>query len=216
MFDTFLQSFLLVFATFLPIMNPFGGAMFFLTLTQGVRVDMRARITNRMALFCFIVLMVSIFAGRLILSFFGISLAVLQVGGGLVLVSAGWQALHAPVHTGDVEDKGLSDRSDTELMSMAFYPLTLPLTTGPGTIAAAAAIGSSQTGSIATIFGCIAASIAITLLTWVCFRFSDKIPKAVGAAGADALARLFAFILVCIGISVFWQGFSSLWTTLPQ
>lgn len=90
------KSFLFVFATFLPIIDPFGGAMFFLSLTPGASDEIRAKITERMAIYSLIVLLVSLFAGRVILSFFGISVPVLQVGGGLVLLSSGWEALHAP------------------------------------------------------------------------------------------------------------------------
>ncbi len=212
----FFQSFLFVFATFLPIMNPFGPAMFFLSMTPGVSTEMRTRITNRMAVYCFIVLMVSIFAGQMILAFFGISLPVLQVGGGLVLLSAGWGALHAPTVDESQASAEKTVKSEKALLSMAFYPLTLPFLTGPGTIAAAAAVGASQSSTLPGVFGCIAASAAMTVITWLCFYYCEKIPKALGAAGADALARLFAFILICLGVGVFWQGLSSLIMSLPK
>lgn len=214
--ENFTQVFLFVFATFLPIMNPFGGAMFFLSLTPGASTSMRYQIAKRVAIYSFLVLMVSIFAGRLILSFFGISLPVLQVGGGIVLFSAGWKALNAPPVTHGKNKAEPSSQEESTLLAMAFYPLTLPLTTGPGTIAAAAALGSGMKGDVWSILGCITACIAIAVLTAVCFGFSDKIPKAVGVTGADALARVFAFILICIGVVLFWAGFSALWQTLPR
>ena len=156
----------------------------------------------------------ALFAGRVILSFFGISVPVLQVGGGLVLLSSGWEALHAPTLAEAKNNASQVRKSDEALLSMAFYPLTLPLVTGPGTIASAAAIGSSLSGSIGSIVG--SASVAMTVLTWFCFRYSDKIPKALGAAGADALSRLFAFILMCLGVGVLWQGISGLIMSLPK
>ena len=158
----------------------------------------------------------SLFAGRVILSFFGISVPVLQVGGGLVLLSSGWEALHAPPLAEAKNNASQVRKSDEALLSMAFYPLTLPLVTGPGTIASAAAIGSSLSGSIGSIVGSVLASVAMTVLTWFCFRYSDKIPKALGAAGADALSRLFAFILMCLGVGVLWQGISGLIMSLPK
>lgn len=210
------KSFLFVFATFLPIIDPFGGAMFFLSLTPGASDEIRAKITERMAIYSLIVLLVSLFAGRVILSFFGISVPVLQVGGGLVLLSSGWEALHAPTLAEAKNNASQVRKSDEALLSMAFYPLTLPLVTGPGTIASAAAIGSSLSGSIDSIVGSVLASVAMTVLTWFCFRYSDKIPKALGAAGADALSRLFAFILMCLGVGVLWQGISGLIMSLPK
>ena len=200
------KSFLFVFATFLPIIDPFGGAMFFLSLTPGASDEIRAKITERMAIYSLIVLLVSLFAGRV----------VLQVGGGLVLLSSGWEALHAPTLAEAKNNASQVRKSDEALLSMAFYPLTLPLVTGPGTIASAAAIGSSLSGSIGSIVGSVLASVAMTVLTWFCFRYSDKIPKALGAAGADALSRLFAFILMCLGVGVLWQGISGLIMSLPK
>ena len=210
------KSFLFVFATFLPIIDPFVGAMFFLSLTPGASDEIRAKITERMAIYSLIVLLVSLFAGRVILSFFGISVPVLQVGGGLVLLSSGWEALHAPTLAEAKNNASQVRKSDEALLSMAFYPLTLPLVIGPGTIASAAAIGSSLSGSIGSIVGSVLASVAMTVLTWFCFRYSDKIPKALGAAGADALSRLFAFILMCLGVGVLWQGISGLIMSLPK
>ena len=210
------KTFLIVFATFLPIINPFGGAMFFLSLTPGASSSIRYRIAKRVAIYSFLVLMVSIFAGKLILAFFGISLPVLQVGGGIVLFSAGWNALNAPPASQNKGKAGASQQEESELMTKAFYPLTLRLTTGPGTIAAAAAIGSGLHMEAGSIVGCIAASAAVCIVTALCFGFSDKLQKAVGATGADALARVFAFILICIGITMFWTGFTALWQTLPR
>ena len=97
---------------------------------------------------------------------------------------------------------------------MAFFPFTLPLTTGPGAIAVSVALGTSLPFNVANIAGTICATIVTVIVIWLCYRYSDRVSKAVGAAGADALARIFAFILICLGVSIFWQGFSDLWLEL--
>ena len=87
---------LFVFVSFFPVLNAIGGAMFFLTLTNGVDSASRAQLANRIAIYSIIVLFVSMYAGNIILNFFGISIATLRVAGGIVLFGAGWQALNAP------------------------------------------------------------------------------------------------------------------------
>ena len=87
---------IMVFAALVPVLNPFGGAMFFLTLTNGVDPHIRGAMANRIGLYSLIVLLVCLFAGNIILNFFGISIGVLRMAGGIVLFSAGWQALNAP------------------------------------------------------------------------------------------------------------------------
>lgn len=215
MISAFLSAFVFAYSTLVPVINPFSGAMLFTTMTPDVPDRDKAYVVRQIAFFCLIIMLVCLFAGHFILSFFGISVGALRVAGGCVLFAAGWNAMNAPAHDG-TEDNGRPQRiySRTQLKSMAFYPFTLPLTTGPGCIAVTVAIGTSLPYDIPNIAGTVAAIIATMATIWVCYRYSDRISKAVGTAGADALARIMAFILICLGVSVFWQGFSELWKTL--
>ena len=100
---------------------------------------------------------------------------------------------------------------------MAFYPITLPLTMGPGMIAVSTAIGTGMIGhGTENLIGCLLATVATLLTVYVCYRYCDRVSQAVGATGADALSRVFAFILLCIGISILWQGFTELWLSMPK
>ena len=205
---------LFVFVSFFPVLNAIGGAMFFLTLTNGVDSASRAQLANRIAIYSIIVLFVSMYAGNIILNFFGISIATLRVAGGIVLFGAGWQALNAPSQ--DDSDAPPKPKSARALSSMAFYPFTLPLTTGPGAISVAVAVGATPVRDVGDVIGCIVGVLLSGFVIWVCCRFCDRINRSVGAAGADALARIFAFILICLGVTIFWTGFSELWATLPR
>lgn len=205
---------IMVFAALVPVLNPFGGAMFFLTLTNGVDPHVRGTMANQIGLYSLIVLLVCLFAGNLILNFFGISIGVLRMAGGIVLFSAGWQALNAPP-----QDDGAptgQPKSARMLSTMAFYPFTLPLTTGPGAISVAVALGATPNENIGQLLGTVLGIALSILLVWICYRYCDRITRAVGAAGADALARIFSFILICLGVSTFWTGFSELWMQLPK
>ena len=130
---SFVGAFLYAFTTLLPVINPFSGAMFFVTLTGHLSDADRSYVAGRIALFSLIILMVCLFAGHIILGFFGISVGVLRCAGGIVLFAAGWNALNAPAQDGTSSPKMELPRS--RLKAMAFYPFTLPLTTGPGAIA---------------------------------------------------------------------------------
>ena len=203
---------IMVFAALVPVLNPFGGAMFFLTLTNGVDPHVRGAMANRVGLYSLIVLLVCLFAGNIILNFFGISIGVLRMAGGIVLFGAGWQALNAPA-----QDDGApagQPKSARVLSTMAFYPFTLPLTTGPGAISVAVALGATPNEDFGQLAGTVIGIALSTLLVWVCYRYCDRITRAVGAAGADALARIFSFILICLGVSTFWTGFTELWLQL--
>lgn len=213
---TLLGAFIYTFTTLVPVINPFSGAMFFVTLSSHLSDSDRAYVAGRIAIFSFVILVVCLFAGHLILSFFGISVGVLRCAGGMVLFAAGWNALNAPSHdeSGAKEPPLALPRS--RLKAMAFYPFTLPLTTGPGAIAVTVALGTSLPYNVENLTGTLAAIVATVLVIWICFRYSDRVSRSVGAAGADALARIFAFILICLGVSICWQGFSELWLTLGK
>ena len=199
--SAFVSAFIYAFSTLLPVINPFSGAMFFAAMTGNLNDRDRAYVANRLALYSVV-----------ILGFFGISVGVLRCAGGCVLFAAGWSALNAPSHDGSEQTP--QSLSRVKLKSMAFYPFTLPLTTGPGAIAVSVALGTSLPYNVANIAGTVAATFATVVVIWLCYRYSDRVGRAVGAAGADALARIFAFILICLGVSVFWQGFSELWLAL--
>ena len=131
MISAFLSAFVFAYSTLVPVINPFSGAMLFTTMTPDVPDRDKAYVVRQIAIFCLIIMLVCLFAGHFILSFFGISVGALRVAGGCVLFAAGWNAMNAPAHDG-TEDNGRPQRiySRTQLKSMAFYPFTLPLTTG--------------------------------------------------------------------------------------
>ncbi|HBC69965.1 MAG: NAAT family transporter [Duodenibacillus sp.] len=218
MFETELSSFyamlLFVFSSLVPVLNPFGGAMFFTTLTNEFDPDTRRNLANRIAIYSTLTLFVCLYAGNIILNFFGISIGILRLAGGIVLFSAGWQALNAP--SADEAAVPKRPKSKAAISSMAFYPFTLPLTTGPGSISVAVAIGATPTPDAGALAGTVMGVLGSCLLVWICYRYSDRITRAVGTAGADAIARIFAFILICIGVATFWSGFSELYAALPR
>ncbi|MBQ8829188.1 MAG: MarC family protein [Burkholderiaceae bacterium] len=211
--ESFISTFLYVFSALLPIVNPVGAAMFFLTLTPDLNRSDRNDLSLRVAVYCFLMCIACLYIGSFILSFFGISLGVLRVAGGIVLFTAGWASLNGP-SLSDIKDLEVRTVSKKDLARKAFYPLTLPLTIGPGAISVSTAIGSSMTKTFSNIMGANVAAFATCLVIWICFKYSDRITKKLGDTGADAITRIFSFILICLGVQIFWAGFSELWISL--
>ncbi|ANU66033.1 MarC family protein [Turicimonas muris] len=209
----FSNTFLYVYSSLITVINPIGGGLFFLSMTMSATREIRGKLAARIAVYCFFMTVVSLWIGSFILSFFGISLGVLRVGGGLVLFGAGWAMLNAPTAE-DAPVDPAKKISTSELMAKAFYPLTLPLTIGPGAISVATAIGTSTEINLTNILAVNLAALATTLTIFVCFKYSDRITARLGATGSDAIQRIFSFILLCLGVQILWTGVSDLVTKL--
>jgi len=212
--SAFLKMFIQMFAALFPVINPPGMALIFLALTRSASRDQRTDLAKKIAVYAFFVVGLSFFIGTFILGFFGISVPVLRVAGGIVLALSGWRLLNES-RSGNNADLG-AGVTPGNLAQIAFYPLTMPITTGPGTISVSIALGASQTNKVPGMLGALAGCVAISASIFLCYRYADRIEGALGQTGSDVLSRLFAFILICIGVQLLWGGFSELWTGLLQ
>jgi multiple antibiotic resistance protein len=216
MFFETAKSILLMVSALFPIVNPIGGSPVFLLLTQDYSRESRKLLARRVAMNSFILLIVSMAVGTHILSFFGISLPVVQVGGGLIVVSTGW----AMLTRSDQVDRGQVHQTVTtqDVLQNAFYPLTLPLTVGPGSISIAITLGANEPRHLgANILALISAAIGaalIALTIYLCYGYADRLAAAIGQSGMNVVLRLSSFLLVCIGVQIFWNGLSALVKTL--
>jgi multiple antibiotic resistance protein len=208
------DTFFLVLAALFPVVNPPGAALVFLSMTKYASADERRSLARRVALNAFFVMMGSLLSGAFILKIYGISVPVLRVAGGLIVASAGWTLLNAGAQKGP--DEQHAEGRQTDYASQAFYPLTLPLTTGPGTIAVMISLGLSRSGysdhsqDLRYVVASLFAAIIIAVTVYVCFAYSDRIERILGRGGTDIMVRLSAFILFCIGIQIIWSGASEL------
>jgi multiple antibiotic resistance protein len=211
-----LNAFLLVYAGLFPIVNPVGGAPIFLGLTRYATDSERHALAARVAVNGFFLLLGSLFVGSYVLEFFGITLPVVRIAGGLVVTSFGWKLLQA----GDEpEHQAAHDVRASGIAIDPFYPLTMPLTVGPGSIAVAITLGSQRPHANADMTelvllggGAVAGLAAIALTVFLCYRFAGRLVAGLGKSGTNVLMRLSAFILVCIGIEIIWNGYKALAT----
>lgn len=217
MFIQAAKNVLLVISALFPIVDPIGGAPVFLSLTLNYDRNTRRLLARRIAFNSFVLMVASFAVGSHVLSFFGISIPVVQVGGGMIVTAAGWALLKQQ----DQNDRDTVGRTvnRTDIFHDAFYPLTLPLTVGPGTISIAITLGANEPHNLtAGLFGIIAAIIGsafVAVTIYLCYAFADRLTAVLGPTGTNVIVKLTSFLLVCIGVQIVWNGVSQLLRSLP-
>ena len=206
---------LLIVGALFPIVNPIGNTPIFLSLTRGLSSHGRTALARMIALNGLTLILVSVFIGTHILTFFGISLPVVQVGGGLIGIATGWGLLRRP---NDDDKGGTQECKESDYASQAFYPLTMPLTVGPGSISVAITVGANRPEGSEwrwpLIGGMLLGSALISASIYLSYRFAERIGRTLGDSAMNIIIRLSSFILVCIGVQILWNGLSTLLRTL--
>jgi multiple antibiotic resistance protein len=213
----FLHSLFLVPLTLLPIMNPLSSAPVF-SMTAGPDPDISHRLARQVAINCWFVIVGSILVGTYVLDLFGISLPIVRVGGGLLVAASGWRMLSRGGDDSEVQAavqrSQATAMSQAELVRKSFFPITFPLTTGPGTIAAAIAIGASLPRkpamyAVGAVVAMLGALLTVSLI-YLLYRHSVRLMARLGEVGTLVMTRLMAFLLLCIGIQIMWTGWAEL------
>ena len=210
-----LQWLMLLPATLLPIINPLSTAPVFVA-TVGNDPRFAEKLARQVAVNSWYVIVASVLIGTYVLTLFGISLPVVRIGGGLLVASTAWRLLHRTgddaVHSAAAEQA--SELPHAEIVRRSFFPITFPLTTGPGTIAAAIALGAQIPRSpVLYLAGAIiaaAGALLVSLVLYLVFKNSAAVLARLGEVGMLVLTRLMAFILLCIGIQIMWTGWADL------
>ncbi|MGO9930469.1 MAG: MarC family protein, partial [Steroidobacteraceae bacterium] len=216
-----LSTFLLAFTALFSIVNPLSGAFIFFGATQELDPRIRASMARWVSIYSFSIVAASLYVGAYVLEFFGVSIPVLRVAGGIIVAAAGWRMLNAPDATAQRRSETPSPHSiDVPPSRLAFYPLTMPLTTGPGTISVAISLGAGRpTGlhasTLAFFVETLAATALLAALIYGFYRHSARLAELIGPTGTTIVVRLSAFLLFCIGIQVLWNGAAELLGTLP-
>jgi len=205
------KSLFLVLSALFPIVDPLGGSPFFLALTGGYAPEARKVLSRRIAMNSFFLLVGSYFVGTYILAFFGISLPVVQLGGGLIVIATGWTLLR---QRDDEKHDAHKSVQPQDTYRHAFYPLTMPLTVGPGSISVAVTLGANAARSHAlhplTILAALIGCVLIGLSIFLCYGFADRLARFLGATAMTVIIQLSSFLLVCIGVQIAWNGIRAL------
>jgi multiple antibiotic resistance protein len=212
------KSLLLVVSALFPIVDPLGGAPIFLVLTREYSPETRMVLSRQIAIDSFFLMIGSYFIGTHILSFFGISLPVVQVGGGLIVISTGWAMLKQKSDDEPAATHRTVDSQDP--LRQAFYPLTMPLTVGPGSISVAITLGANAAhyhgiSFLAVAIAAIVGSILVAISVFLCYGFSDRLARVLGPTAMSVIMQLASFLLVCIGVQILWNGVRALLASVP-
>jgi multiple antibiotic resistance protein len=209
------KVFLLVFSALFPIVDPLTGSPIFLALTAEESPEMRRALSWRVAINSLFLMIGSYFIGAHVLNFFGVSLPVVQVGGGFVVIAMGWGMLMAKEQAHDAARTNVPAQ---DVFGRAFYPLTLPLTVGPGSISVAVALGANSTHRygfhIPVIIAALIAMSVIAVSIFLCYGFADRLAHMLGKTAMTVIVRLSSFLRVCIGVQIMWNGVSALLLSL--
>lgn len=211
----FLKAVVLVPLTLLPIINPLSGAPIF-AQTAGNNPTVVKLMARQVAIFGWFMLVASMLIGSHVLEAFGISLPIVRIGGGLLVAATGWRMLNDP-GTDAVQDAVAQQAADlpvTEIKKRSIYPMTFPLTVGPGSIAASIALGANfPTSPMRYLNGVLIAAIGAALtmgVVYLIYMNASRLLNRLGDVGTLVMMRLMAFILLCVGIEIMWTGWAEL------
>jgi len=209
----FFHTVLLALGALLPIVDPLAGAPIFREMTQAADPRERAVTARAVAVDSFLLLLASTFVGAYVLDFFGLSIPIVQVAGGVVVCAMGWTLLNRPDEAPEAARATVAEAAPAKsrnLRRRAFYPLTMPLTVGPGSISVAITLGANPSPDVRSLLvtaaGHIVGMFAVAVSVYLCYRYADAIVRRLGETGSIVAARLSAFILLCIGVQIGWNG----------
>lgn len=196
----------------LPVVNPLGDAPIFLSMTPGCDAPTRAILAKRIAFYSFILVLGSMLLGSFVLRLFGLSIPVVQVAGGAVVCALGWKLLSDNPKPADTTLDPIHARLIA--LDRAFSPLTLPLTIDAGVISVAITVGANHAltveNAVIKLLAATIGSAIIALTILLTYRYAERGGKRIGHSGMMAVVRLSAFIMVCIGVGISWNGIKSL------
>lgn len=214
------NAFLIAFSALLPLINPLGSALVFLGLVGEAPPEVYRSLARRVAVNNIAFLAIMELLGSAILNFFGLSLPIVKVSGGIVIASIGWTVLNEKDSEATTRDKReevalASSQSFQGLNQKAFYPFTFPVTSGPGTLVVLLTLSARFSGGplTANVLGHLGLFIAVVVLSglvYICYAYAPRITKAIPPSTAHGILRVIAFILLCIGVQIAWNGLAQL------
>jgi multiple antibiotic resistance protein len=212
-----LETATLVLAALFPIVNPIGSAAVFLAMIPDSAASMQKVLAQKISVYSFFLLFLSMLFGGKVLSFFGVSLYAVQIGGGIIVAITGFQMLNK-----DAGPTSETSAASSDVLDHAFYPYTLPITVGPGSISVAVALGAhlpsqmhlESVFSVELLIAALLGVIAVCAVVFVCYRWARDAERLLGKSGTTVLMKLSSFILMCIGVQILCSGVHAFLTSM--
>jgi len=193
-----MDLFIYLFVALFSVLNPIGTVPIFVGLTQGDSKQECSRISLWTSINVFLILIISFFIGKYVLSFFGISIDSLRIAGGLIIVSSGFSLLSGQFN----KKRGINKKIEHDAQKrndIALTPLAIPMLAGPGSISLLIAFYQEHHNTNEMIISSLAI-LAIAISIFIILRSAHYLAKILGASGIVAISRIVGFIVVAIGI----------------
>jgi multiple antibiotic resistance protein len=190
-------------ATFLalfPIVNPFGGVPLFFALTSDFSTSERNRTAMKTAAYVFAILVVFMFFGRFVLNFFGISLPVLKIAGGLIVAHTAWGMVTASTRITPAESDEAAEKNDISLT-----PMAMPMLSGPGSIGVVMGLAANA-DSMTTYLGMVIGIAVLGLSVYLFLRLGGPLVARLGPGAVAGITRIFGFLIFAVAVQLVWDG----------
>ena len=190
-------------ATFLalfPIVNPFGGIPLFFSMTSDFTPEERYRTALKTAGYVFAILVIFMFFGRFVLNFFGISLPVLQIAGGLIVANTAWGMVTGGTRITPAESDEATTKEDISLT-----PMAMPILSGPGSIGVVMGL-AAHVDNWAAYFGMVIGIAALAVTVYLFLRLGGPLVARLGPSAVGAISRIFGFLILAIAVQLVWDG----------
>lgn len=188
------------FLALFPILNPFGAVPLFFSLTTDFQPAERRRTALKTACYVVAILVVFLFFGRFVLIFFGISLPVLNIAGGLIVANTGWAMVTGNERMTAAESTEASRKEDISLT-----PMAMPMLSGPGSIGVVMGLAAHADSMIAYL-GMVIAIVVLGVIVYLFLGLGGPLVKRLGPGASGAINRIFGFILLAIAVQLVWDG----------
>jgi multiple antibiotic resistance protein len=198
--DNFLSALVLAFAALFPLVNPVGAIPVFCTLTANSSNEQRKKTALKTAVNVFFILLIFYFIGEFLLEFFGISMGVLKIAGGLIVAHTAWEMVTSKSKISEEEHDEIQQKED-----ISFTPMALPLLSGPGSIGVAIGL-SIQGNEIGHTFGISAGILLMAISVYIALLLSLPLYKLLGKSGVGVLNRIMGFFILAIGVQLVVNG----------
>jgi multiple antibiotic resistance protein len=212
------KYFVLSFSALLPLVNPLGSALLFLSLVGTAPIPVYRSLARRVAINTVLFLTIVDLVGATILRFFGISLPIVQVSGGLVIAAIAWSLLNQASTDASPEKMQAASQMKADDIAIAgnlrektFYPFTFPITAGPGCIVVMLTLAAQTpqrpiSENLIAHAGLLIAIILLCVSIYFCYAYAPRIAHTISPSTAHGILRVIAFILLCIGVQIAWNG----------
>lgn len=212
--DFIFQAIPTAFLAMITVINPLGTGFLLSALTSRISPAEKRALARKIIIYCNLIFIIILLFGHYILAFFGLSLPIIRVGGGLLLAYMGWSILNAQAKP--QEDESQVSQDANSYLSSSFFPFTFPVTVGPGSIAVLFTLSAHHNQKFSfpvdfeNLIGTLVGLFFVSIVVYFCYVYSFTIKAKVGQMGAEAINRIMAFVTFCIGLQILWLGVDAL------